>query len=516
MLAPGARAQHGAMPTNLVPPRIASRPWLAALLAALLAAWLAGCASAPPAAPGVTPQASAQALVRRSLFDPGLQRFIALQMNAPQPADQAWTLQRLSLAALYFHPTLRVDRAGVQLAEADLQMARQWPNPTLQLGLKYGSAAALLAPSPWTVGAAIGLLLESHAQRQAQAAQAQAGVRAARLLLRGASWQVRSRVQQAYVALWAAQQQSRVQQQVLDAALELQGRTAARAQGGWDSPLAAALAQAAAQAAALQRSHDLGQEQIAHAALAAALGVPDAALRAVRLDFAALAATPPQPDAARLTRLRGIALAHRDDVRAAWQQEQAAQAALQLARALRDGGPPMLAPGAERDQGVNRLTLSASVPLPLLNQHQGQIAAAHARLARARAVLQQVQAQALERIEQAEAALRAAQDEARRADSLRTANLELLQADESARRQGLIGPVQVLQARLRALATERAALQAHAAQWQALGSLQAALQHALEPQPAQARLAGAPLAPRPRVAPQLSAVAWHVPLAPTR
>ncbi len=505
--------QHLAMPTDLMPPRISAKPWLAGLFAA----WLAGCASVAPPAPGVTPQASAQALVRRSLFDPGLQRFITLQMNAPQPADQAWTLQRLSLAALYFHPALRVDRAGVQLAEADLQMARQWPNPSLQLGLKYGSAAALLAPSPWTVGAAIGLLLESHAQRQAQAAQAEAGVRAARLLLRGASWQVRSRVQQAYVALWAAQQQSRLQQQVLDAALELQGRTAARAQGGWDSPLAAALAQAAAQTAALQRSRDLGQEQIAHAALAAALGVPDAALRAVRIDFSALDAAAPQPDAARLTQLRGIALAHRDDVRAAWQQERAAQAALQLAQALRDGGPPMIAPGAERDQGVNRLTLGVRVPLPLFNQHQGQIAAAHARLARARAVLQQVQTQVLERIEQAEAALRAAQDQTRRAEALHAADLELLRADEAARHQGLIGPVQVLQAKLRVLAAENAALQAHAAQWQGLGALQAALQHELQPPDAQMRNTAAPaaaaLTPQRKTSPQprLSAVAWHPP-----
>ena len=509
MLAPVVAAQHPAMPTDLIPSRVSSK----ALLGGLLAALLAGCASMPHPAPGITPQASAQALVRRSLFDPGLQRFITLQLNAPQPADQPWTLQRLSLAALYFHPALRVDRAGVQLAEADLQIAKQWPNPSLQLGLKYGSAAALMAPSPWTVGAAIGLLLESHAQRQAQTAQAAAGVRAARLLLRGASWQVRSRVQQAYVALWAAQQQTRLQQQVLDVALQLQARTAARAQGGWDSPLAAALAQAAAQTAALQRSRDLGLDQVAQAALAAALGVPDAALRAVRIDFSALAAAPPQPDAARLKQLRRIALAHRDDVRAAWQQEQAAQAALQLAQALRDGGPPMIAPGAERDQGVNRLTLSARVPLPLFNQHQGQIAAARARLAQTRAALQQVQGQVLQRIEQAEAAMQAAQDETRRSDRLRAENLELLQADEAAQNQGLIGPVQVLRAKLRALATEHAALQARTAQWQALGALQAALQHALAPPNAHMRKtaapAAAPLARQPNATPHLSAVAWH-------
>lgn len=482
------------------------------LLVALLAAVVAGCASVPPPKPGAAPQASAQALEQRSLRDPGLQRFIALQTGAPQPADQPWTLQRLSLAALYFHPALRVDRAGVQLAEADLQIARQYPNPSLNLGIKYGSAAALVAPSPWTVGAAIGLLLVSHAQREAQAAQAEAGVRAARLLLHGASWQSRARVQRAYVALWAAQQQARLQQQVLDTDLDLQGRTATRAQAGLDSPLAVALAQQAAQTAALQRSHDQWMEHAAHAALAAAISVPDAALRAVRISFSALDSTPPQPAAAQLAQLRSKALAQRDDVRAAWQQEQAAQAALQLAQAQRDGGPPGIAPGAERDQGVNRLMFNARVPLPLFNQHQGQIAAAHARLARARAVLQQVQAQVLAGIEQASIALHAAQAQARQADALRSVNRSLLQADATAQRQGLIGPVQVLRSRLLLLSTEQAALQASAAQWQALGALQTALQHELKEggPPPHPGTTPAPDTTPPQGSPQLSAVVWRL------
>lgn len=483
---------------------------LSVALATALPAVLAGCASGPPPKPGVTPQVSAQALQQRSLRAPGLQRFITLQMGAPQPANQPWTLRRLSLAALYFHPTLRVDQTGVQLAEADLQLARQYPNPSLDLGLKYGSAAALAAPSPWTVGAAIGLLLVSHAQRQAQAAQAEAGVRAARLLLHGASWQVRARVQQAYVALWAARQQAQLQQQVVDADLDLQGRTAARAQAGLDSPLAAALAQEAAQTAILQRSRDLGQVQLAHAALAAAIGVPDAALRAVRIDFSTLDAAPPQPEAERLAKLRRQALARRDDVRAAWQQLQAAQAALQLAQAQRHGGPPMVAPGAERDQGVNRLMFNARVPLPLFNQHQGQIAAAHARVAHAQAVLQQVQGRALAGIEQASFALRSAQVQATQAETLRSVNHRLLQADTAARRQGLIGPVPVLRARLQLLRTEQAALQARAAQWQALGALQAALQHALGPAARPHQPATAPV-PEPLARPQWSSVVWQLP-----
>lgn len=475
MFAPTAAAQHGAMPTVRSTPRPVTKPLLTALLATLLA----GCAGVPPQAPARSPQAGANALERRSLLDPGLQRFITLQTGAPRPASQPWGLRRLTLAALYFHPDLRVAQAGMQLAEADLQTARQWPNPRLQLGLKYDTTAALLAPNPWTVGAAIGLLLVSHAQREAQAAQAEAGVRAARLLLHATSWSVQAQVQRAYVALWSAQRQTALQQHVVDANLELQGRITARAQSGLDSPLAAALAQQEAQTAALQRTRDRGREIAAHAALAATIGVPDAALRAVRIDFTALDFPPPRPDTSRLAPLRAIALQQRDDVRAAWQRVQAAQAALDLALAQRDGGPPAIAPGAQRDQGATKLTATAAIALPLFNQHQGQIAAARARLAQSQAVLQQVQAHVLARIEQAEAALQAAQRETRQADTLHAADLALLQADETARGKGWIGLVQVLRTRLRALAAEQAGLQARAAQWQALAELQTSLQHDL-------------------------------------
>ena len=484
--------QHGVM--RIFP---CCHPAPRSLLAALLAALLGGCASAPPPQASATPQSSARALEYRSLQDSGLQRFIALQTGTPQTADQPWTLQRLGLAALYFHPELRVRRASVQLAEADLRIARQRPNPSLQLGLKYGSAAALMAPSPWTVGAAIGLLLVSHAQRAARTAQAQAGVRAARLLLHGVRWQVRAEVQQAGIALWAARRQVRLQQQVLDADLALQGRTAARAQAGMDSPLAAALAQQAAQNAALQQSRDLGAEHAAQLALATAIGVPDAALHGVRLDFSGLDTAPPDPGAARLARLRRKALVQRDTVRAAWQGVQAAQTALQLAQTLRNGGPPSIAPGAERDQGVNRLMLGVRVPLPLFNQHQGQIAAARARLALREALLKQTQAQVLARIEQASAALDAARGEARQSDRLITVNQALFDADRAAQAKGLIGPQPTLRAQLRLLSTEHAALQAHAAQWLAFAALQAALQQPISPvgQPRSPTLPPGPAAP---------------------
>ncbi|MFZ5488176.1 MAG: TolC family protein [Thiomonas sp.] len=474
----------------------------------LLAALLGGCASVPPPQSRVTPQRSARALERRSLSDPGLLRFMALQTGMPQTAGQPWTLQRLGLAALYFHSDLRVSRASVQLAKADLQIARQYPNPSLQLGLKYGSAAALMAPSPWTVGAAIGLLLQSQTRRAAQTAQAEAGVRAARLLLRDVRWRVLAQVQQAGIALWSARRRVRLQQRVLDTALALQGRTAARAQAGMDSPLAAALAQQSAQQAALEKSRDLAAQQAARVALAAAIGLPDSALQGVTMDFSALDRAPPDPGAACLARLRHEALERRDSVRAAWQGVQAAQAALQSAQSLRWGGAPSIAPGAQRDQGVNRLTLAAHLPLPLLNQHQGQIAAARTRLAQREAVLQQIQAQVLARIEQADTDLGAAQEQARQSEQSIAVNQALLDADVAAQAKGLIGPVQTLRMRLRLLSTQQAGQQARAAQWRAFSALLAALQQPISSLDERRSPHPSPHPASPPAATHLSRVVW--------
>lgn len=461
-------------PTRLLP------QYLTLLVAVpLLAAVLGGCASAPALPPVTPPSASAQALQHRRLSNPALQRFITLQTGSPQPADLPWDAHRLALAALYFHPGMRVAQADLQLAEADLQTARQWPNPQLQLGLKYNTAAALAAPSPWTVGAAIGLLLVSHAQRAAQTAQARAGVRAARLMLSASGWTVRSRVHLAFITLWAAEQDATLRRRLLNVQMEVQGRTAQRARAGAVSPLAAAQAEQAAQTAVLQLTQAQGAVRSARATLAAAVGVPEAALRDARLDFAALSNTPAMPDARRLAHWQTAALQNRADVRAAAAREQAARAALQLALAQRDGGPPSIAPGFQRDQGANRLTADATLPLPLFNQHQGQIAAARARLALRRAELQQMQAGVLKQLEQAAAGLRTANAAQQEAQTLLRADQALLRGTEHAQQDGWVGPLAVALARLRTLTAEHAVLLARAAQWQALARIENAVQQPL-------------------------------------
>ncbi|MDE2120049.1 MAG: TolC family protein, partial [Betaproteobacteria bacterium] len=118
----------------------------ACLLAGVLL--LAACSAARPPAAVESATASADHWIQRGLEQPGLQRWLRAR-GASHAPGQAWSERQLRLAALYFHPDEELARAGVQLAQADLRIAGQWPNPRLQLALKYQATQAVALPSPW-------------------------------------------------------------------------------------------------------------------------------------------------------------------------------------------------------------------------------------------------------------------------------------------------------------------------------------------------------------------------------
>jgi hypothetical protein len=111
----------------------------------------------------------------------------------------------------------------------------------------------------------------------------------------------------------------------------------------------------------------------AEAKLAAAIGVPLAALRAVRLDFSPLTRL---PQAAPETTQR-LALTQRADLMALLAEYAAAEAALHLEIA-KQYPDVRLSPGFDYNQGQNRWQLGMSADLPL-NGNRGPIAQAEAK-----------------------------------------------------------------------------------------------------------------------------------------
>ena len=454
-------------------PSAAARARLAGALAGLLL--LGACAAPPPVRVAETPAAGAGHWLARGLQQPGLQRWLGAQ-GAQHAPGAAWSARQLRLAALYFHPSLRLARDGVELARADLRLARQWPDPRLQLGFKYQATQAAALPSPWTIGAAIGLLLWSHEQRRAQEQRAEAGLRAARLMLRASAWHLRRQVDGAFVDCWAARRELALQRQLLAVELRREQVLQQREQQGWVS---AWRVDEQLRVLRLQRRAVLDAQaglESARLRLAAAVGVPGRALHREVLDLHSLDAPAPGRFSLPPRRLAQQALQQRADVQAAWQRVLAARAEVQRQISLRDGAPASVAPGAERDQGANDLTLTANLPLPLLNHHEGQIDAARARQALAQDRLLEVQARAASRIEQARAELRAA-DLAQRVarQGWRRARRAWVSADAATTREW-IDPLQRVLVRQRWLQAQQDLLRARSRQWQALVRLRAVLQ----------------------------------------
>ncbi|HEY3535973.1 MAG TPA: TolC family protein [Trinickia sp.] len=125
---------------------------------------------------------------------------------APWPPTR-WTPETLTLAAFYYSPALDVARAQWETAKAGIEVADAVPNPVLQLPFQY-NAPNPGPGSPFTLGAALDIPIETAHKRGYRVDQASHLSEAARLNIANEAWKVRSRVWAALVALYAAREQS--------------------------------------------------------------------------------------------------------------------------------------------------------------------------------------------------------------------------------------------------------------------------------------------------------------------
>ena len=378
-----------------------------------LAGVLVAC-SAPTPQP-VDSARSLQALQARSLDDARLQRFIESARPAePAQSPAPWDLDRLTLAALYFHPDLSIARSELGLAQAKAVTAHARPNPGLVATLGRGAGGELFS-SPWIVGAAVDFLLQSGDRRATRIAEADSSVQAARAALRQASWQVRGRVALALVDLWSA----KVRLGPLHEQLDLQGQRVQlyerRVESGQNprDDLRRELAQRDQLTAALaQAESDFARARVD---LAEAIGVPTRALDGVALATEPLDRPPFVPDSALGDAARQRALTERADVRDASARLEAAQAELRLQISYR--WPDVrLAPGYLFEQGNNRYEATIGLEWPA--SIEGPIAEARARRDLASDRLLALQARIIGEIDRAAAAWRTSAQQAASTEAL--------------------------------------------------------------------------------------------------
>lgn len=444
-----------------------TRQFLAAAAVGALAVTLVGCATPRPTS--IDPATTAARFEVRSFDDPGLMSLIT-DMRGAGPVT--WDLDRLTLAAVYFHPDLQLAYGRLAAAQAAIKTAGQRPNPTLTLTPQYTVTPAV--PSPWVVGGAVSFLIETFGKRGARMEQARDLGEAARQDVASAAWRVRGKVRVAALDLWIAQQKRDLARRRLAEEEELVAAIERRRSAGGASTLDVARERSTRDQLALAVADADRAIEIAKARLAETIGVPERALEPVALDLADLGA-PQAPSLPLAPEVRRQAMVDRADIQSALADYSAADADFRLQLVGRYPNVN-LGPAYTFDKGDREPGLTLSAELPIFNRNEGPIAEAAARRKLAVAKVEAVQASVGAALDAAaadysgaNAGLQAAEATLRDEQLRQTRATRQLQAGEIDRPTWLAGELTLR-------AAESSRLDALAQQRQALGRLEDALQ----------------------------------------
>ena len=430
----------------------------------------------------LSPAASAAALEGRSLADPGLRAWLEESRGEPLPRWplDRWELGSLTLAALYFHPSLDVARAQWQVAQAGVLSAGARPNPTLSITPQYVANAVAGTPA-WVAAGALDWPIETAGKRGRRIDGAEHHAAAARLSLDAAAAQVRADLRARLLDFAAARTRAELlaREQAADRAVA--GLLEDRVEAG-----AASIAELApARLTALQSAADLAdadqQHRESRVRLAEALGLAARALDGIEIDFD-LDAPPGNADVPQ-DELRRAALQERPDLLAALADYEASESALRLEIA-RQYPDLRIGPGYEYDQGLNKwAVIGVTLELPVLDRNQGPIGEAEARRVESAARFLALQATVLGDLDRALANRDSAREGLARGEAILAAERERMDFAQQAMEAGAIDRLGLETARAGLLRAERIRVEAQVRLQQAQGDLEAALARPLESSP---------------------------------
>ncbi len=350
----------------------------------------------------IAPAQTAAVLESKTLQDPGLQQFIEKSMKGSVSwPPEGWGPRLLTLAAIYFNPSLRSARAQVSAAQAAEVTANMRPNPTLDFSPGV--------PSPYLLTLDFLVPVITHGKRGYQIEEARNLSEAARLSLAQAAWSVRNGVRSALLNDLAAEHNLDVVRTQARLRAERVRRLEERLKAGEIPAPVVVASQFNVLNAQLAERRAEGRVSQAKTALAAAIGIPVAGLAAARFDWQDFDRL---PSAASLSpdRIQRAAVLNRLDVRLALAQYRAAESALQLEIA-RQHPDFRIGPGYDYEETNNFFAPTFSIQLPIFNKNQGPIAQAEALRKEAAANLVAIQQLVIAQGEQALAAYRAAYSE---------------------------------------------------------------------------------------------------------
>jgi outer membrane protein TolC len=434
---------------------------------------LVGCAARRYQAVTIAPAETASRLQGRNLGDPGLRTFLEKnrQTFAAWP-PMKWNLEMLSLAALYFNPTLDTARARLLGAQAAVVSAGARPNPSISLSPGI--------PSPYLLTLDTAVPVETANKRGHRIQIARSLDEAARCDLADSAWRVRSGVRNALLNYFLDSRNLETrhsEEQVRTAQVKiLEGRLAV---GEIPRPEvdAARIELARTQLGITTAEGEMAQSK---AEIAASIGISVSGLQDFDFSWPDLD-SPPAPESFSRQTIQRDAVVNRLDVRRSLAEYAAAEAALQLEIA-KQYPDIQIGPGYTYEEKNNFFTIGLSMTLPLFNRNQGPIAEAEARRKQSGAAFLVTQAQVIAEGEHAYASYSAALKELSEADrSLRKLQDSQLQMMQHAVSVGEEDQLAANGLQLQATAVTRARLEALSRAQNALGALEDAVQRPLDP-----------------------------------
>jgi cobalt-zinc-cadmium efflux system outer membrane protein len=408
----------------------------------------------------------------RTLASPELKNYLLAKSAVKDWPPQVWDLHSLTLAAFFYNPELDLARAQWAAAAAGRITAGERLNPTISGLMGYNSTTPVSEITPWIPEVSLEIPIETAGKRGYRILEARHLSEAARLNILSVAWDVRGRVRQALLDLYAAGQRESLlgEQQAFQA--ESVRIMEAQVKVGEAPPYDLAQARIALDASRVASLDAVAAKVAARIRLAQVLGVPTKALDGVTLkfeEFTAPAANLPPLE------IQRRALISRSDILGALSEYEAAQAALrvEIAKQYPDLA---LGPDYQLDQTDSKWTLGLSLILPLLSRNRGPIAEAEARRAEVAARFQVLQASVIAEVETALAAARAATGKAQAADSLLASLKKQEEVAKARYKVGEISKLELLTLQLEISAGSLARLDALVQAQQAVGDLEKAIQ----------------------------------------
>jgi outer membrane protein TolC len=326
----------------------------------------------------LNPADSIARIETRSLSSAGLRDFIH-SVLVPKTGQSAkiWDIDRLTLAAIYYHPDLALARAQAETIAAATTTAAQRPNPSVNISPTWISNLVTTV-APWIIASYVSIPIETAGKRDFRIAKAEHLTDAARLRMIDTAWQVRGRLRLTMLEVYAAQEAERLLQQQLTMQQTMTERLEQQLAIGEINRSEVIRSHLVLNQLKLNASTAQKRSAESQVLLATAIGLPVDALTGVELDFSNLA-QPPALNSLSIQNLKNIALQKRPDVLAALADYEAAQSALQLE--IANQYPNIqVNPGYTWEVGEHRWLLGVTaLQLPILNQNQGPIAEAEAK-----------------------------------------------------------------------------------------------------------------------------------------